>query len=142
MIRLVIKLSGKAEEDFSQLLEEKGATQDNITELLIDALALLDVAVTETANGKKLAIFDPQTKEVTLLTIPSLKESKKMQAKMVMHHDDQLCKERLDGRGYCPECRYVPDMQNMCFHYYCPNCDIELKDMVCPTCKQTFEPAH
>lgn len=73
MIVLVINLSGKAEERFNELLKKSGAIgKDDIKELIMDALALLYTAATETASGKKLAIFDPQTKEATLFTVPSL----------------------------------------------------------------------
>jgi hypothetical protein len=61
-----------------------------------------------------------------------------MQAKWVLHHDDPPCTARLID-GFCPECKRFPDMQSTCFYFYCPNCDIRLKEMECPKCKQTFK---
>jgi len=64
---------------------------------------------------------------------------KAAKAILVLHHDDPPCTARLNPDGYCPECRYHPDMQSKCFYYYCPNCQIPLKDMACPVCQQTYE---
>ena len=42
-----------------------------------------------------------------------LEVSKK--ADMVLHHNDPPCTARLEN-GFCPECKFVPDMQNTCFY--------------------------
>jgi len=57
----------------------------------------------------------------------------------VLHHDDPPCTAKLEN-GYCPKCKFVPDMQSICFYYYCPDCRVELnnKSMECPQCHQTF----
>ena len=62
-----------------------------------------------------------------------------MKAKLVLHHDDFPCTERLIDH-YCPVCAFHPDMQSTCFYSYCPTCDKPLKNMVCPTCHQKCEP--
>lgn len=59
-----------------------------------------------------------------------------MEAKKVFHHDDPPCRARLDGR-FCQECKIHPDMQSLAIYYYCPNCDVQLKNMVCPQCQAT-----
>jgi len=60
-------------------------------------------------------------------------------AKLVLHHDDPPCAERLERSGRCPACHLHPDMQSTCFHFYCPSCDRPLDKMKCPGCGQTFE---
>jgi hypothetical protein len=62
-----------------------------------------------------------------------------MKANFVTFHDDG-CKERLQG-GYCPVCRFIPDMQSISGAYFCPSCNVELnyKDMRCPRCSVVFE---
>jgi len=65
-----------------------------------------------------------------------------MEAKLVMHHDDPPCEARLDSNYCCPECGFPPDMRCMALYFYCPTCDMKLKDMKCPICKQTFEPTY
>ncbi len=65
-----------------------------------------------------------------------------MKAKMVMHHDDPPCEERLvirDGGRYCPACRLHLDMQSLCLWSYCPECDEPLKKMECSKCGQIYE---
>jgi len=59
-------------------------------------------------------------------------------AKLVLHHDDPPCEVRLED-GFCPECKFTPDMQSTCFHFYCPTCDCPLDKLKCPKCGQTFE---
>jgi hypothetical protein len=61
-----------------------------------------------------------------------------VKAKLVAHHDDPPCKTRLKN-GFCPECKYVPDMQSTALWYYCPNCDLPLEKLKCLGCKAAFE---
>ena len=61
-----------------------------------------------------------------------------MKAEIVLHHDDPPCNARLKN-GFCPECKLRPDMQSLCFYFYCPSCNIRLDKMKCPNCKETFE---
>lgn len=60
-------------------------------------------------------------------------------ANQVLHHDDPPCEARLERSGRCPKCEYRPDMQSTCFWFYCPSCDVPLKKMRCPSCRQAFE---
>jgi len=60
-------------------------------------------------------------------------------ATMVKHHDDPPCTARLDERGDCPKCNLHPDTQSTCFYFYCPTCNIPLKNLKCSQCKKTFE---
>lgn len=62
-----------------------------------------------------------------------------MKAKMVLHHDDPPCTERLDNDGYCAKCKFIPDMQSKCFYFYCPTCDVMLENLKCKNCGYTFE---
>lgn len=62
-----------------------------------------------------------------------------MKPKLVLHHDDSPCYERLEENGFCSTCGFHPDMQSKCFYYYCPTCDVKLKNLKCPNCKQIFE---
>lgn len=69
MTKLVVRLSGKAEECFKELVNNTRADKKDI---VLDALALLHFAVNEVAKGKQVAIFDPKTKEAAAFTLPSL----------------------------------------------------------------------
>lgn len=69
MVKLVIKLRGKAEERFKELLNETSIGEKDI---VLDALALLHFAVKETDQGRKIASFDPKTKEARSISLPSL----------------------------------------------------------------------
>ncbi|MFH0891252.1 MAG: hypothetical protein V1867_00560 [Candidatus Falkowbacteria bacterium] len=60
-------------------------------------------------------------------------------AKMVPHHDDPPCTDRLSPCGYCHKCGLTPDMQSTCLYPYCPDCDTPLKNMRCPKCKTIYE---
>ncbi|MFA6603478.1 MAG: hypothetical protein WCT10_01395 [Patescibacteria group bacterium] len=61
-------------------------------------------------------------------------------AKLVLHHDDPPCDERLDKDGFCPICLFFPDIQDTCFRFYCPSCKVLLpKGRKCPKCGQTFK---
>ncbi len=58
-------------------------------------------------------------------------------AKLVLHHDDPPCEARLvDGR--CLKCDLIPDMQSTSLYRYCPDCDVPLKNMQCPKCRNIF----
>ncbi|MDO8571687.1 MAG: hypothetical protein Q7R79_03330, partial [bacterium] len=57
-----------------------------------------------------------------------LSEEVTMEAKMILHHDDPPCTARLHN-GFCRECNFIPDMQSTCFYFYCPTCDIPLKNL-------------
>ncbi len=59
-------------------------------------------------------------------------------AEWIMHHDDSPCTARLEN-GYCPKCRFVPDMQSTCFYFYCPDCKVQLNKITCPQCEKTFK---
>ena len=72
MTKLVIKLSGKAEEGFKELQDLLYAAGTDEKDTVLDALALLHFAVRETAKGNQIAIFNPRTKEATPLNLPSL----------------------------------------------------------------------
>ncbi|HBM45941.1 MAG: hypothetical protein UT05_C0001G0082 [Parcubacteria group bacterium GW2011_GWF2_38_76] len=63
-------------------------------------------------------------------------------AKMVAHHDDPPCREKLEDDHYCPKCKLYPDSQSICFHSYCPDCEVPLKEMRCPKCKKKFKSAR
>jgi hypothetical protein len=60
-----------------------------------------------------------------------------MKAKVVLYHDDPPCTARLVN-GFCPECKFIPDMQSLSGKYHCPKCDTPLENMTCPSCKKTF----
>src|SRR3989338_3641524 len=67
-----------------------------------------------------------------------LNKSERMKAQLVFHHDDPPCSVRLiDGR--CPECKFVPDMQSLAIHYYCPKCNVKLQRMIYSQCLIKFE---
>ncbi len=66
------------------------------------------------------------------------------QAKWVLTHDDGKCANgqvnTVLENGYCPVCKYVPDMQSTCFIFHCPTHNVELgKDKKCPTCRTEFD---
>ena len=69
MTKLVVKLSGEAEKGFKELLDKTGVSEKDV---ILDALALLHFAVFEKTKGKQIAVFDPQTKEATVFSVPSL----------------------------------------------------------------------
>ena len=59
-------------------------------------------------------------------------------AKLVLHHYDPPCTARLEN-DLRLECKFVPNMQSTCFYFYCPRCDIKLKeDMYCSQCHMTY----
>ena len=57
---------------------------------------------------------------------------------LIWHHNDPPCTARLIN-GYCPECKFTPDMQSTCFHYYCLTCNVPLINLACPKCGQAFK---
>ena len=66
-------------------------------------------------------------------------QKKNKKAEAILHHADPPCDARLEN-GFCPKCKFVPDMQSTCFHLYCPTCKVPLEMMVCPKCQAIFEP--
>ena len=61
-------------------------------------------------------------------------------AKSVFHHDDPPCKERLtEKERFCPKCKIHPDMQSLAIYFYCPPCDIPLRELECSSCKKRYE---
>jgi len=69
MIELKVRLTGEAEKGFQELLNITGARGEFI---VLDALALLHRAAMEAVDGKRIAIFNPKTKEATPITLISL----------------------------------------------------------------------
>lgn len=93
----------------------------------------------ENNSGNKLFPFHKE--EVDFLARKN-KFKKILKAKMVLHHDDPPCTARLitrKGGRWCPKCKLHPDMQSICFYFYCPSCDVPLKNLGCPRCGKTFE---
>ena len=68
MINLRIRLSGKAEEIFNELLGQ-GVSEDDIT---LDAFALLHFGVSEVKKGKKVGSFDSAKREFQGIQLSSL----------------------------------------------------------------------
>lgn len=70
-----------------------------------------------------------------------LNNTEKVEAKLVLHHDDPPCSARLLDDGLCIKCNFHPDMQSTCFYFYCPLCDVPLKinKLKCPKCGQIFK---
>lgn len=58
-------------------------------------------------------------------------------ADLVAHHDDG-CTARLQN-GFCPACKYWPDMQSIVLVFYCPSCLCVLQQMHCPQCQERFQ---
>ncbi len=69
MIRLQMRLRGAAEELFRAMQEQLNVSQK---ELVLDAFALMHFATQEIAGGKKIGSYDPQAKEFSAITTPSL----------------------------------------------------------------------
>lgn len=69
MIKLNVTLTNKAEECFRELLD---TTKCDEKDIVLDALALLHLAVENRVKGKKIALFDSETKEATIVTLPTL----------------------------------------------------------------------
>ena len=67
--KIVIKLTGRAEERFRELLDK---TRVDEKDIVLDALSLLHFAVMEKARGNQVAIFDPKTKEARTFNLLSL----------------------------------------------------------------------
>ena len=59
-------------------------------------------------------------------------------------HSDGKCSdgktETLLMGGFCPACKYFPDMQSVAIALYCPADNARLNsDGTCPTCKRAFD---
>ena len=65
-------------------------------------------------------------------------KSRKMIARSVLHHDDPPCYGVIGDDGRCVICGIRPDMQSTCFWWECPLCEARLKNMQCPSCKETL----
>ena len=97
-------------------------------------------------NYKNISIIARKNNKFKLLTAyrignivaKHLNFKKNMKAKSVFYHDDTPCTARLEN-GFCPECKFVPDIQSLALEYQCPSCKIRLRDLVCPSCKTTYE---
>lgn len=63
----------------------------------------------------------------------------KPRAIFVVHHDDPPCEARLTRRGYCEACKLYPDTQSKQLWYYCPDCDVPLREMSCPDCGTAYD---
>ncbi len=59
-------------------------------------------------------------------------------ARIVQFHDDPPCNARLD-EGFCNNCNLLPDMQSIMIYFYCPKCDVLLKNMQCAECGEKFK---
>jgi len=73
MTKLTVRLSGKAEKRFKDLLN---MTKADEREVVLDALALLHYALREVSNGKKVGVFNPESKEFNAITLLSLELAK------------------------------------------------------------------
>ena len=67
---LKVNLTEEAEQAFSELLNVSGADAEDV---ILDALALIHCAIMETKNGKNIAIFNPMTREASIISLPTLK---------------------------------------------------------------------
>lgn len=68
----------------------------------------------------------------------------KPKAKWVLVHDDGKCadgqRDTVLDNGYCPACKFVPDMQSTAFIFHCPTDNVRLnKDKTCPACGVEFD---
>ena len=82
-MKLQIRLSGAAENLLNNLANELDVKQ---REVILDALALYNFAAEQLREGKRVGSVDPETKEFTAITTPSLEalltQSAKLQAQM------------------------------------------------------------
>jgi hypothetical protein len=69
MIRVQLRLHGNAEQIFSNLVSE---LQSGPKDVVLDGLALLHFAAEQIRGGRKIGSYDPESKEFTALTTPSL----------------------------------------------------------------------
>ena len=69
MTRLQLRLHGPAEQIFNNLVE---LLKTNPKDLVLDALALLNFASDQIQRGRKIGSYNPETKEFTGLTTPTL----------------------------------------------------------------------
>ncbi|MEK9186373.1 MAG: hypothetical protein AAB885_02175 [Patescibacteria group bacterium] len=110
-------------------IESELATSKKPARVLIyqnEELVMEVVAKVEYKQGADLGLY------------PCVDLKKIVKLKMVVHHDDPPCYERLDSNG-CPKCKVYPDSQSIRLYSYCPSCDVPLKELKCPSCKQTFQ---
>ena len=70
MIELKVNLTGEAERVFNEVLDVTGAEGEDV---FMDALALIHRAVMETKGGKNFAIFNPKTREASMISLPTLR---------------------------------------------------------------------
>src|SRR5437870_140467 len=69
MVRLQIRLRGSAEELFNTLVDELKTSPKDV---VLDALALLNFAAEQVLQGQKVGSFNPESREFTAMTTPSL----------------------------------------------------------------------
>ena len=114
-------------------IESELATSKKPARVLIyqnEELVMEVVAKVEYKQGADLGLY------------PCVDLKKTVKIKMVAHHNDPPCTARLinrNGGRWCPECKLHPDTQSRCLYSYCPSCDVPLKELKCPSCKQTFQ---
>ena len=70
MTKLKVSLTGDAEKNFRELLD---ITKCDGEDIVLDALALIHCAVINKTKGKKIAIFDPKTKEAIPIGLVTLR---------------------------------------------------------------------
>ena len=59
-------------------------------------------------------------------------------AKLVTHHADPPCSVRLETNGDCATCGVHHNMQSLALWAYCPDCNVPLKKMTCPSCATVY----
>ncbi len=69
MARLQLRLAGNGERIFKHLVDLLSATPKDV---VLDALALLHYAAEQIGSGHKIGSYDPESKEFTAMTTPSL----------------------------------------------------------------------
>ncbi|MDP1570673.1 MAG: hypothetical protein Q8L86_11775 [Vicinamibacterales bacterium] len=69
MTRVQLRLTGSAEQIFTQLVDEMQCSPKDV---VLDALALLHYAAEQVQQGRKVGSYDTDAREFTALTTPSL----------------------------------------------------------------------
>ena len=69
MTRIQLRLQGPAEQIFLKLSERLQAKDKD---LILDSLALLHFAAEQISDGRKIGSYDPENREFTALTTPTL----------------------------------------------------------------------
>lgn len=69
MVRVQLRLQGNAEELFNSLVTLLNTEPKNV---ILDALGLLHFAADQVVEGKRVGSFDPESKEFTAWTTPTL----------------------------------------------------------------------